>query len=245
MKCNAMDKTFSKFEKCRVKAESRDLQYFQVYIKYYQLPIKEVQTRFYFLKRANGYKPFLYDFTLKCCFTKHLNSVTSIVWRWFTTVSNLNHSCPLTLTQLKCIETDKSYIKFNSCRVKAESRDLQYFTIYIKFLQLPITDMRVHFRFLKRANGYKPFLYDFSFNCDFIKNLNQVTRIIWGWIKHVSNLNHSCPLIEDFEIKRLENRYLQEQLGALPIINGDYAFYVDFYSNNISRFNVKFYGTIF
>ncbi|XP_046803041.1 uncharacterized protein LOC111682129 [Lucilia cuprina] len=146
MKCNALDKTFSKFEKCRVKAESRDLQYYQVYIKYYQLPIKEVQTRFYFLKKANGYKPFLYDFTLKCDFTKHLNSVTSIVWRWFTTVSNLNHSCPLT---------------------------------------------------------------------------------------------------ENFEIKRCENRYLQQQLSVLPILNGDYALFVNFSTNNVSRITVEFYATIY
>ncbi|KNC29381.1 hypothetical protein FF38_01521, partial [Lucilia cuprina] len=161
MKCNAMDKTFSKFEKCRVKAESRDLQYFQVYIKYYQLPIKEVQTRFYFLKRANGYKPFLYDFTLKCCFTKHLNSVTSIVWRWFTTVSNLNHSCPLTVS--------RNNLTLNS------------FNLILKILKL----------------------------------------------------------------KRCENRYLQQQLSVLPILNGDYALFVNFSTNNVSRITMEFYATIF
>ncbi|KNC29383.1 hypothetical protein FF38_01523 [Lucilia cuprina] len=69
-------------------------------------------------------------------------SITTILW--FKKVS-----LRLKLTQLKCIETDKSYIKFNSCRVKAESRDLQYFTIYIKFLQLPITDMRLHYSAIK------------------------------------------------------------------------------------------------
>ncbi|KNC27199.1 hypothetical protein FF38_02663 [Lucilia cuprina] len=165
----------------------------------------------------------------------------------FLTILNVQHTntLRLKLTQLKCNVTDKSFSKFQICRIKAESRSLQYLTIYIKFFQLPIEDINVRFRFMKKANGYKPFLYDFIAKCDFLKRLNPVVKMVWGWFKGVSNLNHSCPLTEDFEIKRLENQFMEEQLRSLPLMNGDYALIVNFGVKNSTKFNIEFYVTIF
>ncbi|XP_065365362.1 uncharacterized protein LOC135958386 [Calliphora vicina] len=146
---------------------------------------------------------------------------------------------------MRCNATDKSFVEFETCRVKAEARDLQYFTVYIKFLQLPIQDVQVRFRVLKRANGYKPHLYDFIFKCDFIKHLNPISSILWRWFKDVSNLNHSCPITEDFEIKRLDNQYLQQELSILPVVNGDYALFASLDFANVTRFILEFYATIY
>ncbi|KAI8124368.1 hypothetical protein CVS40_5443 [Lucilia cuprina] len=305
--CNVTDNTFFAVDMCRVKAESRNLQYIKLYIQLLQIPVNEFSIRLRFLKRANGYKPFLYDFTVDCSFIKHLNPVSKLVWGWVKDVSNINHSCPITedldikrlenhyleqqlsalplangdyalfinyctsnvsrihlqiyatssksventlafrlkLTKIKCNVLDNTFVKFQTCRVKAESRDLQYIKLYIQLLQLPLQKVQARFWFLKRANGYKPFLYDFTFKCDFIKHLNPITSILWRWFNEVSNLNHSCPLTEDFEIKRLENRYLEKELGILPILSGDYAMFASLDFQNETKFSVEFYGTIF
>lgn len=119
------------------------------------------------------------------------------------------------LTKLVCNVTDETFARIERCRVKAVSRHEQYYTMYLKFLKLPITEMHVslkhiivicfyksfnifptklRLRFMKRANGFKPFLYDFTFRCDFLKHLNAVSSIVWRWFTEVTSLNHSCPI---------------------------------------------------
>ncbi|XP_065368999.1 uncharacterized protein LOC135961427 [Calliphora vicina] len=149
----------------------------------------------------------------------------------------------LKLTKVLCKAKDSSFANFKTCHVKAESRNLQYISLYINW-QVPINDINVRFRFMKRANGYKPFLYDFTFRCDFLKRLNVVSGLVWRWISDVSNLNHSCPFTTDFEIKRFENRYMEKQLDILPLVDGDYALFVNFKVHNSSKFDLEFYATI-
>ncbi|XP_046810070.1 uncharacterized protein LOC111675229 [Lucilia cuprina] len=156
----------------------------------------------------------------------------------------ISEALRLKLTKVICKAKDESFVNFKTCHVKAESRNLQYIALYIKFLQLPINDINVRFRFMKRANGYKPFLYDFTFRCDFLKRLNLVSGLVWRWISDVSNLNHSCPLINDFEIKRFENRYMEKELDILPLVDGDYALFINFKVYNSSKFDLEVYVTI-
>lgn len=48
------------------------------------------------------------------------------------------------ITKLKCNVTDPTFAEFKVCRVKAESRDLQYITFYINYLKLPINELSVY-----------------------------------------------------------------------------------------------------
>ncbi|EDW02385.1 GH21962, partial [Drosophila grimshawi] len=49
--------------------------------------------------------------------------------------------------------------------------------------------------FFKRANGWRPFLYDFSVDiCKFLENPQHIiARLAFEIIKPYTNVNHSCP----------------------------------------------------
>ncbi|XP_060651858.1 uncharacterized protein LOC132788447 isoform X2 [Drosophila nasuta] len=53
----------------------------------------------------------------------------------------------------------------------------------------------------KRLNGYKPFLYDFSFDfCRFMRNPNpgnKVETFFYSLIKPYTNVNHTCPYTKE------------------------------------------------
>lgn len=50
-------------------------------------------------------------------------------------------------------------------------------------------------KMMKKANGYKPFLFDYTFDaCEFMRRRNQpFAKIVWNMIKNVSTVNHTCP----------------------------------------------------
>jgi len=59
----------------------------------------------------------------------------------------------------------------------------------------PIYDMKARVQILKKENGFKPWLYDISFDvCEFLKKHNNpVIKIIYNVVKDHSNMNHTCP----------------------------------------------------
>ena len=109
-------------------------------------------------------------------------------------------------------------MKFDRCILKPVSRNVQYISFYARIFKKPLKDMRVsckilknlklfkkillftnvlalkiRFEFMKRANGWKPFLYNLNLRCDKLKKINPLTKIIWKWINDLTNLNNSCP----------------------------------------------------
>ncbi|KAH8385333.1 hypothetical protein KR093_010533, partial [Drosophila rubida] len=48
---------------------------------------------------------------------------------------------------------------------------------------------------VKRANGYKPWLYNLTIDaCEFQRRRNNpIIKLIFNIFKDYSNLNHSCP----------------------------------------------------
>jgi len=80
------------------------------------------------------------------------------------------------------------------CRLKAYSRAKTSLNINVTFVE-PARNISVHFKTMKKANGYKPFLFDYTFDaCEFMRRRNQpVAKIIWYMIRNVSTINHTCP----------------------------------------------------
>lgn len=117
MKCVVLDKAYLDFELCHIKSVNRSYKYVSAKLVLLQEPIEELtvgetsiiyclmrvlylifclQIEFNLLKRENGYKPFLYHFSVDAC--KHFVKSSNLVHRFFAELfrpyTNLNHTCP-------------------------------------------------------------------------------------------------------------------------------------------------------
>ncbi|XP_017078310.1 uncharacterized protein LOC108112677 [Drosophila eugracilis] len=97
IKCESVDKQFCRFDTCALKSVNRSYKYLTVYVKLFKLPVSDVKVDFGLYQRLNGYKPFLYNFTVDACkFFKNQksNPVGSYFYEFFRETSNLKYSCP-------------------------------------------------------------------------------------------------------------------------------------------------------
>ncbi|XP_019891872.2 uncharacterized protein LOC109612354 [Musca domestica] len=92
--CRAEDPKFIRFDTCKITAVSRKSQYITVKAGLLERPLTKFRLRFFFMQRLNGWKPFLYDWSIGCNFTKTLNKLTSLVWDIVRNISNFNTDCP-------------------------------------------------------------------------------------------------------------------------------------------------------
>lgn len=100
------------------------------------------------------------------------------------------------LTNVVCETFNKTWITFHECRLRAISRQKTVLNINATFIY-PANDIVVDFQTLKKANGYKPWLFNFSINaCRFIeKPYNPAVMIVFKMFREFSNINHSCPYV--------------------------------------------------
>jgi len=100
------------------------------------------------------------------------------------------------MTNFFCESYNKSWVLIHYCRLKAYSRNKTSLYINATFIE-PANNIFVHMKMMKKASGYKPFLFDYNFDaCEFMRRRNQpVAKIIWNLIKDVSTVNHTCPYV--------------------------------------------------
>ncbi|KAH8371418.1 hypothetical protein KR093_007216 [Drosophila rubida] len=127
-------------------------------------------------------------------------------------------------TNLECNILEE-YGKFDTCMLKSVNRTHKYATVKLIAAKL-LNNIKTNMRFLKRLNGYKPFLYNFTVDtCQFLRNpkgRNKVSDFFFGLIGPYSNLNHSCPL-KDILVDKVPISFLSHQLSkVLPVPNGQY-----------------------
>ncbi|KAH8285142.1 hypothetical protein KR054_005707, partial [Drosophila jambulina] len=104
IKCESFDKDFMVFEYVRLKSVNRTYKYVSGRVKLLKTPVNNIKVNMALYQRLNGYKPFLYNFTLDACklcvyVTKFLknqksNPIASYFYGFLTEHSNMNHSCP-------------------------------------------------------------------------------------------------------------------------------------------------------
>ncbi|XP_017067972.1 uncharacterized protein LOC108105763 [Drosophila eugracilis] len=140
------------------------------------------------------------------------------------------------MTNVVCESYNKSWVVFHYCRLKAYSRNKTSLHINMTVLW-PTNNITLKMKILKKASGYKPFLFDYTFDaCEFMRRRNQpVAKIIWNLIKDVSTVNHTCPYgyqaLSDFHIIRI----------PLPWPTGDYLLLGDWLFYNKPQMGVKIY----
>ncbi|KRF83505.1 uncharacterized protein Dvir_GJ26573 [Drosophila virilis] len=100
------------------------------------------------------------------------------------------------MTNAVCESYNKTLIVINECRLRAISRNKTTLTMLANILR-PLNDMFIRFQMLKRANGYKPWLMDYSGDvCRLMrKRYHPVATIILNVIANTTTFNHPCPFV--------------------------------------------------
>ncbi|XP_054085912.1 uncharacterized protein LOC105214843 [Zeugodacus cucurbitae] len=96
----------------------------------------------------------------------------------------------------ECTVTDRSYVYFDTCRIKAVNRTYKYFSMCAKFpRRQAVHNISMAFALLRKANGYKPFLYNFTVDaCKYMKKRNNpVINYFHSWFEKYSTINRTCP----------------------------------------------------
>ncbi|KAL7736479.1 hypothetical protein ACLKA6_019680 [Drosophila palustris] len=97
---------------------------------------------------------------------------------------------------------------------------------------------------LKRASGYKPFLYDVSHSdlCVYLDRRNHpFVNIIFNSFANHTNVN-KCPLPSELCVEHF--RFPVKALELLPLPHGDYAIYSTFSYDRREQVLLKVFFTI-
>lgn len=99
-------------------------------------------------------------------------------------------------TNVVCDNFNKTWITINECRLRALNRNTTVFNFNGTF-HYPANEILTDIQLLKKANGYKPWLYKLSIDsCQFIKKpYHPFAIIIFRVFRQFSNINHTCPYV--------------------------------------------------
>ncbi|XP_017080081.1 uncharacterized protein LOC108113886 [Drosophila eugracilis] len=153
-------------------------------------------------------------------------------------------SSHVTFTNLKCSVSDKKFMKFEKCYIKAVNRTHKYIDVHANLYQLPVDNIMIRLRMMRNDHGFKPFFIDMSFDaCKFMKNQkNPILNLFYGFYKKSSNINHTCPFNHDLIVDHMWTGNMEtEVMNYLPIKNGDYAVFSDWSTNNVLRASLQLY----
>ncbi|XP_043645030.1 uncharacterized protein LOC122614532 [Drosophila teissieri] len=145
----------------------------------------------------------------------------------------------LKMTNAVCKSHNQSWVVVHYCRLKAYSRTKTSLNINATFIE-PAKNISVHGKTMKRANGYKPFLFDFTIDaCEFMRRRNHpVAKIVWNMIRNVSTINHTCP----YEGLQMLSDFHHVEL-PIPWPSGDYLLVVDWLFDAKPQFSTNVYFT--
>ncbi|XP_075160390.1 uncharacterized protein LOC142233378 [Haematobia irritans] len=129
-------------------------------------------------------------------------------------------------TNIRCLDFNKTLVAFVRCDLKVVGRGLIALNVHAKVnYPQPISNATMNISLFKKANGYRPFLYNSTMDfCDFLKNRKRYpfVKIYWDTVLQNTNLNHTCPYNHDIIVR---NTTLNEDMFKyMPLPSGDYLF---------------------
>ncbi|XP_061402681.1 uncharacterized protein LOC133338528 [Musca vetustissima] len=112
--------------------------------------------------------------------------------------------------------------------------------IRVGLYQSPVPNASLNLALYKRANGYRPFLYNISQDaCSFFANRKRypVLKVLFDLFLDKSNLNHTCPYSDAIIVKDF---VLEEKLfHYFPIPEGEYLFKMKVFAYNDLKATVE------
>lgn len=112
------------------------------------------------------------------------------------------------LTNFVCDNFNKTWFTIHECRLRAVNRNKTILN-FNGTLYYPVNEALVNIQVLKKASGYKPWLFKISIDtCRFTrKAYNPIAILIFKIFREFSNINHTCPFIVCIVCKMLKKRY--------------------------------------
>ncbi|EDX08556.1 uncharacterized protein LOC6736070 [Drosophila simulans] len=143
------------------------------------------------------------------------------------------------MTNAVCKSYNQSWVVIHYCRLKAYSRTKTSLNVNATFVE-PAKKISLHLKLMKKANGYKPFLVDYTFDaCEFMKRHNHpVTKIVWNIIRNVSTVNHTCP----YEGLQVVSDFHNIEV-PVPLPSGEYLILFDWLFDLRPQFATNVYFT--
>uniref|UniRef100_A0A1I8Q8T4 MD-2-related lipid-recognition domain-containing protein n=1 Tax=Stomoxys calcitrans TaxID=35570 RepID=A0A1I8Q8T4_STOCA len=126
-------------------------------------------------------------------------------------------------TNLKCLDHDVNFSRFEICRLKVIGRGVITLNIKVALYKTPVTNSTLNIALYKKANGFKPFLYNYTVDlCAFFANRKRysVVKVLMELFVNNSNINHTCPYNDALMIKDLV--FDEDRFQLLPIPEGEY-----------------------
>ncbi|XP_058986209.1 uncharacterized protein LOC131806263 [Musca domestica] len=97
LKCETIHPDFVSYEVCSLRVITRGVIGLSIYAKMWQLPVNNISINLSLFKKLNGYRPFLYNFSVDMCkFFKNPKKYpfVQLYHRIIVNESNINHTCP-------------------------------------------------------------------------------------------------------------------------------------------------------
>ncbi|XP_034654779.1 uncharacterized protein LOC117892566, partial [Drosophila subobscura] len=141
------------------------------------------------------------------------------------------------VTNAVCESYNQSWFVFHNCRLKAVSRSKVVFNFNGTVLH-PANDISLRVKMFKRANGYKPWLFDVSLDvCVYLRKRNHpFVNIVYRLFSDFSNMNHTCPYVGP---QILKDFYPRLELLRLPFPTGDYMLAIRWHFDKKLQFDTN------
>ncbi|XP_033246304.1 uncharacterized protein LOC117187702 [Drosophila miranda] len=150
---------------------------------------------------------------------------------------------------LHCTSLDMDYGEFLLCKIQAINRYRNSISIsYLNKHTVP-SHLTVRLEFFKRANGWRPFLYNITLNvCDFLdrnktkpNNNNRIVfRLAAAYLIPYITRSYSCPFMENTVLKLVKLEFDVEKFRTrFPIETGEYALQFSLYHKKVLKYTVN------
>ncbi|KNC27752.1 hypothetical protein FF38_03126 [Lucilia cuprina] len=245
IKCEEYDKPFATIPLCKLKVVRRGVVGFNLIVALHQVPVNNVSMNLDLQKKANGYRPFLYNASADFCHvmsSKNRFNFIGVIINLLGKDTNINHTCPY-----DCVEFDKSFATIPECELKLVRRGVVAFNLNVTLHQVPVNNVSVNFELLKKSSGYRPFLYNASADfCQVMrhrkKNKYSFIGVVISLMSKDTNINHTCPYDDDIIVRGLVLK--NEMFKLLPLPSGDYLVNIRVAAYNHWKARVSVYFTV-
>nr|XP_032292064.1 uncharacterized protein LOC6625560 [Drosophila virilis] len=146
------------------------------------------------------------------------------------------------MTNAICESRNRSWVTIEQCRLRAISRNKTVLNIEVTFLQ-PAYKIHVNIQMKKKANGYKPWLANYTIDgCAFMRRVNHPgVKILWEMIKDCSTVNHTCPYVGKQAVRDM---WADLRNLKLPVPSGEYLILITWMLDMKPQFVTNVYFTL-
>ncbi|KAH8271852.1 hypothetical protein KR044_008164, partial [Drosophila immigrans] len=142
-------------------------------------------------------------------------------------------------TNFICHSGNITNYPIHTCRLKAVQRN-KIALYYNGTLNIRANRLTLHFQFVKKANGYKPWLHNYTVDfCDYLRRRNNpILNMLTNAVKDYGNLVHPCPFEGPLLMTGL---YLTPRSVPVPFPTGEYGVLTTWKFHNIADIIINVY----